>query len=317
MGGMAFDGSGTGRGREASAVALRELAASTRAGLAAVRDDPERRYRRREEFYACHGSGWGGPGYGAAELAFMRWEIRRGLLNAEDHRERPGSAYWRAINEELAFASEMGAATLAARLPASGEVSAAWIDYLRRPSARAWYRAHNIALVRAMLDHAGEAAAEPPEERLFINEALYRVIYVEAAVSGAALGRAGPVLVDPRLFAVDAVLRVAPLYPLRYPVPEPPLLAVRRAVARAFDRAGQRLVHAPGAFRALLLARLRPLVAGRLDDAEIVRRVAAGEPLYPDVARRSPAPRAPRPALDRDHATEDSAPWTPRASDAI
>ena len=54
---------------------LRDLEATARDRIARVQDDPEARYRLRQEFYRDYGFGssLASAGYGASELAFMRW----------------------------------------------------------------------------------------------------------------------------------------------------------------------------------------------------------------------------------------------------
>src|ERR687891_1326493 len=84
---------------ERSASAAR-IAALARRAVAAVRDDPEGRYRLVERFYDDHpvpGPDW----FGRSELDFMRWEIERGVLNSPQDRSRPGSPWWRAVNETI------------------------------------------------------------------------------------------------------------------------------------------------------------------------------------------------------------------------
>ncbi|MDB4931329.1 MAG: hypothetical protein JWM10_3813 [Myxococcaceae bacterium] len=197
------------------------LAARVDAGLDPLRDDPEGRFRRREEFYAR----WGGagpsrgPGYGASELAFMRWEIDRGLLNATSHPTRPGSPYWRATNAAIARDSELAALAREHGVALPGARWARWTEYLARPSPRRWYRAHTTSLVRAMAAHADDGARESPEERRFINAALYRVLDAEVFVMGGGLGLLGRVLADPRLPAVRVATSAAWLYPRVYPLP--------------------------------------------------------------------------------------------------
>jgi len=94
--------------------------------VSAVADDPEGRYALRERFYDKYGF----TGYGNSELAFMRWEIERGVLAPLDA-PRPGSSWWRAVNASLLYDTE-----LAALIYESGEPIAAptnsrrWLDYL-------------------------------------------------------------------------------------------------------------------------------------------------------------------------------------------
>ncbi|MFJ5220399.1 hypothetical protein ACIP98_37650 [Streptomyces sp. NPDC088354] len=66
--------------------------------VARVRDDPAGRYAPAREFYQVAS----GPRrrYGHAELSFMRWSLARVVL-APETAERPGSPWWRAVNERL------------------------------------------------------------------------------------------------------------------------------------------------------------------------------------------------------------------------
>ena len=78
--------------------------------VAEVRDDPEGRYRLRVGFYQKYGFAKdGGAGYGASELAFLRWEIERGVLNPLDHPAQPGSRWWRDVNDDFLLAAEQAA----------------------------------------------------------------------------------------------------------------------------------------------------------------------------------------------------------------
>ncbi|MGH3390518.1 MAG: hypothetical protein ACRDOO_16755 [Actinomadura sp.] len=66
--------------------------------IARVRDSIAGRYRLAADFYRA------APGrierYGRAELSFLRRTITRGVLNAPSA-GRPGSRWWRAVNERL------------------------------------------------------------------------------------------------------------------------------------------------------------------------------------------------------------------------
>ena len=68
--------------------------------VAAVRDDPARRLGLASRFYDDRPGCVSIRSYRRAEMAFMRWQIRRGLLAAPDA-PRPGSEWWRAVNEGL------------------------------------------------------------------------------------------------------------------------------------------------------------------------------------------------------------------------
>ena len=106
--------------------------------------------------------------YRRAALAFMSWQLRRGLLNPLDGsgHATAGSPWWRAVNERLLRDTAEARATL---LGHDGEPSspsaASSIAFARRPSARSWYRAHNASVIAAYLEHEQLAAAENRVER--------------------------------------------------------------------------------------------------------------------------------------------------------
>ena len=68
--------------------------------VAVVRDDPARRLGLASRFYDDRPGCVSIRSYRRAEMAFMRWQVRRGLLAAPDA-PRPGSEWWRAVNEGL------------------------------------------------------------------------------------------------------------------------------------------------------------------------------------------------------------------------
>jgi hypothetical protein len=199
-------------------------AAADAAGLvAAVRDDPARRLRLAGRFYDDRPGQAPIGAYRRAEVAFMQWQLRRGLLAAPDA-ARPGSAWWRAVNEGLlrdAWEADR-LAVGAAGLASSPEVSR-WADFLRRPSAGSWYRAHNASIVGGYLRHQELCAAELPIERFFMNVTLSRVLYAHALVARPrlALGRMRAVsrpLGDPRWRGADLFLSLHNILPDRYPL---------------------------------------------------------------------------------------------------
>jgi hypothetical protein len=192
----------------------------------AVRNDPQARYQLRERFYDKYGHadkyGYpldGNAGYGNSELAFMRWEIERGVLAPLDA-AKPGSPWWREVNSALMFDAE-----LAALIFESGDTIAAppnsqrWLDYMRSPSERSWYLAHNGSIVSAYLKSVSAARAEILGEQRFMNIVLYRVLFAEAMVSGASfLGALGEILGHPMLPAVKLIVDVRDFYPRDYPL---------------------------------------------------------------------------------------------------
>ncbi|HEY2266268.1 MAG TPA: hypothetical protein VGI96_26865 [Streptosporangiaceae bacterium] len=199
-------------------------AAAEAAGLvAAVRDDPARRLRLAGSFYDDRP---GRPSIGAyrrAEVAFMHWQLRRGLLAAPGS-ARPGSQWWRAVNEDL-LRDAWEADRLAAGRPgpASSAAVSRWADFLRWPSAVSWYRAHNASIVAGYLRHQELCAAELPIERFFMNVTLSRVLYAHALVARPrlALGRVRAVsrpLGDPRWRGADLFLSLHRILPDQYPL---------------------------------------------------------------------------------------------------
>src|SRR5688572_2057113 len=126
---------------------LNELEQAANTAVAAVRDDPEARLKMREQFYAKYpGPGKVAPGFGRSELDFMRWEMRRGTLAPH---AQGGSPWWRAVNMRIVYQAEL-ASLIHERAPdISPGMSAvrAWLEYIRAPSPKSWYRAHNSSIV--------------------------------------------------------------------------------------------------------------------------------------------------------------------------
>lgn len=160
-----------------------------------------------------------------AALSFMRWQERRGVLNPLDA-SPPGSLWWRAVNERLL---RDGCESVALVGGMAGEPSSQavrlWLEFIARPTARNWYRAHNASIVGAYLDHRDLAEDETRPERFFMNVALGRVLYAHALVGAPrlALGRFAPlarVLGDPRLGMAGAFLSLRRVLPNRYPLLE-------------------------------------------------------------------------------------------------
>jgi len=189
-----------------------------------VRDLPEGRLELLRSSYAPR------PGtaplhlrYRRAALAFMGWQLRRGLLNPLDA-ERPGSPWWRAVNERLLRDTcEARSRLLGHPGPASSSSVEPSVRFARQPSPPAWYQAHNATIVRAYLDHCQLAERENRIERFFINLILVRVLYAHALVAAPrlALSWLAPVarwLGDPRLQMTGLFLSVSRVLPDRYPL---------------------------------------------------------------------------------------------------
>jgi hypothetical protein len=186
-----------------------------------VRDDPQGRMTLLARTYErlCGSA----PRFRRAALSFMQWQAERGVLRPPAA-DRPGSAWWRAVNERLLLD---GCEAVARSAGFGGEASSRpielWHAFIGSPSPRAWYRAHNATIVSAYLENREVAEAESKAERFFLNVALLRVLYVHALVEAPrlALGRfaaAGPFLGDPRLGTVGAYLSLGRVLPDRYPL---------------------------------------------------------------------------------------------------
>lgn len=193
--------------------------------VARVRDDPMARLRLMRGLYEVpRGVDRGYLPYRRAASAFMGWQLRRGLLNPPNA-PQPGSPWWRAQNEALLrdIAEARALAFGHGGEPSRPGVTA-HLDFIHRPTARNWYRAHNVSIACGYLANEQLAAAESRVERFFINVVLIRVLYAHALVSAPRLALGwlaplGPRFGDPRVRMTGIFMslsRVLPdLYPLR------------------------------------------------------------------------------------------------------
>ena len=193
--------------------------------VAAVRDDPAARLALASRLYDSR------PGlrpYRQAQLAFMRWQIRRGVLAPLPH----GSRWWRSVNEAL-----LRDACTAEHLVNDGRRDAAdpavdrWVRFLLEPSPKTWYRAHNASIVAGYLAHRDLVVHERSVERFFMDVALLRVLYADCLLSDArlALGRFAPfarLLADPRRKGTAVFLALHNILPAKYPLAEEDLVAI-------------------------------------------------------------------------------------------
>ncbi|MCV7402266.1 hypothetical protein H7K24_19195 [Mycobacterium fragae] len=202
--------------QSASALAL--------ARVGAVRDDPDARLALlRDEYRVPSDVDRGYLPFRQAASAFMKWQLRRGLLNPADS-PRPGSPWWRAMNERLLRdGCEARALAFGHPGPASSPTVGAWLEFVRHPTAASWYRAHNMSVVSAYLEHEHLASRERRVERFFINLVLVRVLYAHALVAAPRLALgwlapAGRLLGDPRLGMTGIFLSLTRVLPDRYPL---------------------------------------------------------------------------------------------------
>jgi hypothetical protein len=256
----------------AGALALAE------AQVAAVRNDPAARLALMARLF--HGPTGRAPRhlpFRRAPLSFMRWQAKRGVLNALDA-SPPGSVWWRAMNERLLRdgCEAVGLLGGLAGEPSSRAVRL-WLEFSARPTRRNWYRAHNASIVGGYLEHRNLAEAESAPERFFMNVALVRVLYAHALVGAPrlALGRLAPLgrlLGDPRLGMAGVFLSLRRVLPNRYPL----ALEVERYIADE-QRLGRMLDYA------VIVPRLQCLYewsAQELDEPGLQDLVRDGNPIY-------------------------------------
>jgi hypothetical protein len=246
--------------------------------VASARDDPEARLALLVRTY--HGPTGRAPRhlrFRRAALSFMRWQVQRGVLDPLDA-SPPGSVWWRSVNERL-LRDGCEAVALVGDLPGapSSQAVRLWLEFIARPTARNWYRAHNASIVSAYLEHQRLAEAENAPERFFMNVALGRVLYTHAVVAAPrlALGRFGPlarVLGDPRLGVAGVFLSLRRVLPDRYPL----ALDVESYIADE-QRVGRLLDYA------VIVPRLQPLYewsAEELGEPRLLALVRDGNPIY-------------------------------------
>ncbi|MFB6576408.1 hypothetical protein ACFCYC_03035 [Streptomyces sp. NPDC056402] len=205
---------------------MSEVTAAAWAGqqVTAVRDDPAGRMALMERCYSGpFGKAPRHLPFRRAAMSFMRWQVRRGVLQPA-FADRPGSPWWRAVNERI-LRDGCEAVGLSGGLagPASSRTVDHWLSFADHPTARAWYRAHNGSVVAAYLEHRDLAEAENETERFFMNVVLCRVLFAHALVAAPriALGRLRPLapfLGDPRVEMTGIFLQLSRVLPDEYPL---------------------------------------------------------------------------------------------------
>jgi hypothetical protein len=248
------------------------------AQVAAVRDDPAGREALLSASYdGPFGSSPRHRPFRRAALSFMDWELRRGVL-APASAARPGSPWWRALNERLLRDGCEAVARAGGRGgPISSSTIEPWMEFVSEPSAAHWYRAHNASIVAAYLEHRALAERENRAERFFIHVVLLRVLYAHALVAapGLALGRMrafSRLLGDPRLGMAGIFLSLRRTVPAAYPLPDPleRYLRAEAGIGRTLDYV-------------VIRPRLQPLYewsAVVLDAPELRELIDDGAPVY-------------------------------------
>lgn len=192
---------------------LLELEQKVHADWERIKDMPLQRFASRKLFYKKYGfGGVFGYGYGNAEITFLNWEVNRGILHPTK-----GSAWWRGVNETLAIESNLARAIYEAGEPIEDLPTpiVLWLQYFRAPSAQAWYRAHNASIVSGFEKSLPALQYENEVEHQFVNNLLYRVLYVGACMEGSDDFGVNELLFNPSLFLVNVALLS---YPNQYPL---------------------------------------------------------------------------------------------------
>ncbi len=223
---------GVGRGvpdtitRVSEGAAGASAAAHADASVDRVRDHPEGRLALLRRLYELPPEvDRGYLPYRRAASAFLGWQLRRGLLNPPTA-EVPGSPWWRAVNDALLRdTSEARELALGRAGEARTRGVEATLEFIRAPTARSWYRAHNLTIASGFLAHEPLACQEGRVERFFVNLVLIRVLYAHALVAAPrmALGwlaPAGRLLGDPRLGMTGIFLSLSRVLPDDYPLGE-------------------------------------------------------------------------------------------------
>jgi hypothetical protein len=189
-----------------------------------VADDPIRRLNLASAFYAERPDRASIKRYRYAELSFMHWQLRRGVLNPMSG-PQPGSRWWRAINSRLLCDSwEAHHLAAGAPGPASRPAVIRWMEFLGKPTPQSWYRAHNTSVTSAYIEHRDLSEPELPVEKFFMDVTLGRVLFVHGvlmhprATLGPYLWPVGRMLADPRTRGVDIYLSLRNVLPDTYPL---------------------------------------------------------------------------------------------------
>lgn len=188
-----------------------------------IKQDPQARLQTRQNFYKKFGFAIIENkhlfGFGNSELAFMEWEIDRGVLTWKDN--QPVSPWWSACNLKFIFYSELAGIIKENDVDATEAPTATkqWLAYIESPSARSWYKAHNTTILAGFYETRSEAKEENAVEQFFLNICLYRLMFAQALVEDKTMfGDIGELLANPRLFAVDLMVHSPWLYPAHYPL---------------------------------------------------------------------------------------------------
>lgn len=186
-----------------------------------VSDSPQKRYNLRLAFYKKYGDALDPEkdGLGNSELAFMQWEMRRGVLNPLSG-DKSGSPWWRKVNSHFIYLSTLAALIHEAGLSTNHIPIAVqhWLNYIASPNEVTWYKAHNSSIVAGYEVANSLAFKETAYEQYFMSIVLYRLLYAQSMVEGVSFGILGKIFANPRGGAVSIITDINAFYPSKYPM---------------------------------------------------------------------------------------------------
>lgn len=196
-----------------------------------IENQPIQRLEVRQKFYNDHGNST--PldpyNYGDSEIAFLKWEIRRGVFNPLDDKHQAGSPWWRNVNLRFIYFAELAGKVFDAKLiqPDLPIPVQAWLEYLNNPTAESWYKAHNTTILEAFEHCIDDARSENEIEKTFLNIILYRLLFAQAMVEDITIfGELGSLLADPKGFSVKLITSLPDFYPTHYPLTQEDLATI-------------------------------------------------------------------------------------------
>jgi len=254
---------------------------------ASVRDDPHGRLAMADDAYIDASNGRL-QHFARAELAFIEWEVRRGVLDPVGRApgKRGGSAWWRTVNERLLRDCEEASLLYREgfRSGASNKAAELWLDFFATPSAQTWYRAHNASIVSGYLDASPMALRESEPERVLMNVILTRALYAYMLSAREArlgwlgvLARFGQWLANPAGEGIVAVIDLPDFYPGAYPMSEDEktqLLGIGMSPQALLGRVGNFVIFQD-------IQRVFTWNAERTGIAGLLKFMVDGSPCYP------------------------------------
>ncbi|MFK7826954.1 MAG: hypothetical protein AB8G05_22620 [Oligoflexales bacterium] len=194
-------------------------------------DSTNELYHSRKSFYKRYGNSFfGSHGYGNAELAFLRWLIRRGVLGpceTESTKNWHGSQWWYKVHKDYTWISEEAAKVFENKSSVEFKKSEKrlvdfWIAYFHIPSPQNWYQAHNASVVYAYIKNKELAKLENKFEQFLINVVLYRMLIAQYIIINNENSSRWFIRLcaHPTLPLIKNLLKIEAAYPAIYPLDE-------------------------------------------------------------------------------------------------